>query len=84
MEYELPIGVDNTRVNGLFLTEKECLEHVSDLHRFDIRQLPAKELIREELDKSSSMSKERKDFWETLYAEKVEYLKHRMNIFKRD
>ena len=75
MEYELPIDTEHTRVNGLYPTEKDCLEHVSNLNCVDLDQLPGYEEIRAELEKSSSLSPARKDFLVKLYKDKVAVLK---------
>ena len=75
MEYELPIDTEHTRVNALYHTEKECLEHVSDLSCVDLDKLPGSEEIRAELDKSSSLSPSRKDFLLKLYKDKIAALK---------
>lgn len=71
MEYELPIDTEHTRVNGLYPTEKDCLDHVLDLNCVDLAKLPGCEEIRAELDKSSSLSPMRKDFLVNLYKDKV-------------
>ncbi|WP_029200533.1 hypothetical protein [Oribacterium sp. NK2B42] len=77
MEYELPIDTEHTRVNGLYHTEAECLQHVSDLSRVDLSKLPAEDIIKSELEKSSTLSSERKNFLIKLYNEKVTYLGQR-------
>ena len=75
MEYELPIDTEHTRVNGLYHTEKECLEHISDLSCVELDKLPDCTEIRAELDKSSSLSPSRKDYLEKLYIDKIAVLK---------
>lgn len=75
LEYELPIDTESTRVNGLFYTEKECLDHVSDLHRINPQTLPPKEIIRAELERSSTLREDRIQFWEDLYENKKKYIR---------
>ena len=75
MEYELPIDTEHTRVNGLYHTERECLEHVSDLRKIDLSKLPNSEMIKKELEMSGSLSQKRKDFLVKLYQDKIAVLK---------
>ncbi|MBR1855740.1 MAG: hypothetical protein IJ803_01555 [Oribacterium sp.] len=77
MEYELPIDTEHTRTNGLFHTEIECLQHVSDFSTVDLSKLPDENVMRCELDRSSTLNSERKDFLLKLYKEKVAYLRER-------
>ncbi len=74
MEYELPIDIENTTVNGLYHTEKECLDHVTDLKRIDLSILPSSSDILKELNKSSTLNAERIDFFVRLYERKIETL----------
>jgi len=77
MEYELPIDTEHTRTNGLFHTEIECLQHVSDFSTVDLSKLPDENVMRCELDRSSTLNSERKDFLLKLYKEKTAYLRQR-------
>ncbi len=76
MEYEFPLDTEHTRVNGLCHTELECIKHVSDLSRIDLSKLPKEDVIRNELNRSSTLSPERKIFLIKLYNDKVGYLKN--------
>ncbi|OON85531.1 hypothetical protein BXO88_12140 [Oribacterium sp. C9] len=75
MEYELPIDTEHTRVNGLYHTEKECLQHVSDISRIDLSRLPDGNEIKIELEKSSTLNIDRIKFLVKLYTDKVTALK---------
>ena len=76
-EYEKPEGILHTTVNGLYPTEMECLNQVKDLTGLDLERLPSKEMIRQELGKSSSLSQDRIRMLADLYEGKAAYLRKR-------
>ena len=75
MEFEKPLSVDHTTVNGLYNTETECLFHVKMVDLIDCDKLLSKEQIYSEVARSTSLSIDRKKQISSLYAEKVDFLK---------
>lgn len=75
MEYEKPLSASMTKINGLYHTEMECLEHIQDKRQFNLSQLPQAEKIWAEIDKSKGLSEDRKQFLKDLYLKKLDWLK---------
>ncbi len=73
LEGELPEGVTGTKVNGLYSTEDECLEHVKSLNRFDLAKLP--ETLSAFTNVRFEVSNYRKKKLMDLYRSKVECLR---------
>jgi len=74
MEGTNPETLFNTSVNGLYSTEIECLEHVSDFNSVDISLLPSAEDISALLSESFYLSDKRKAFLVQMYTDKVNLL----------
>ena len=74
-EFELPEGIMQTTVNGLYPTELECLSHVRNYDEIDFDRLPSKEEILEELKQSSALSESRILQLADLYEGKAAYLR---------
>ena len=73
-EFELPLGVLGTTVNGLYPTETECLAHVKDIRILDYGKLPSKHHVLAELRKSTSLSEDRIQRLACLYEQKAAFL----------
>lgn len=87
-ERELPESVLYTTVNGLYKTEMECLEHVTDFSLIDTSKLLSDEEYKEYLLLSNERNARIDDLLE-LYQGKVKWLKEKqhdimkqMNIFE--
>ena len=88
-ERELPESVLNTTINGLYKTEMECLEHVTDFSLVDIDKLLSAEEYREYLLLSNERNSRIDDLLK-LYEDKINWLRERqygnvqqMNIFEK-
>lgn len=79
LEGVYPESVDNTTVNGLYTTEFECLQHVSDYKVLDLNKLPTTEDVRNVLSQCYSISEKRIEDLCSLYAEKVNKLRELQN-----
>ena len=69
-----PEGLYNTTVNGLYRTEMECLQHVSNFSLLDIKLLPPREAIEGLYNKCENLSQSRKEFLLDMYESKKELL----------
>lgn len=74
MENKYPEDYSNTTVNGLYSTELECLQHISNFNVINLNKLPSKEEIEQLLNLSCSLLPERKQRLLNLYEEKKEFL----------
>jgi len=74
-ENVLPLSVDNTTVNGLYKTERECLSHVKNWKVIDMNKLPTVDEFKSYLNLSSELNEFRKQKMISLYTEKLSYLK---------
>lgn len=74
LEGERPEDTVNTKVNSLYPTEGECLQHVKDYSVIDLSKLPLVDEIKEILDKCSYISDYRKEQLLSLYEQKTEYI----------
>lgn len=75
LEGTLPEGVLNTKVNGLYATELECLQHVRDFSVLNVSKLPSIAEIQTILDKCKAITPQRKATLIDLYKEKIEFVK---------
>lgn len=76
MEMEKPEGITGTTVNGLYTTEDECLEHITLWNLVNTSKFPNSSIIMNELNKSVSLSENRKHRLIELYNGKLNYLKN--------
>ena len=75
LEGVLPEGVLDTKVNGLYTTELECLQHVRDFSVLDVSKLPSITEIQTILDKCKTITPQRKVTLIQLYEEKIAFVK---------
>lgn len=83
MEHQHPESLYRTTVNGLYNTEMECLQHVSNFNLIDISKLPKEEELRNTLESCQSVSPNRKDNLLTMYRDRVNFLKEIQLIYNR-
>ena len=75
MEGKAPEGVKDTVVNGLYHTERELLEHVSDFSLVNVEELPTLAEVKSILNECKYTSDARKNTLLSLYVLKVSCLK---------
>lgn len=75
LEAEATESLNDTKVNGLYLTDGELLKHVKNVSLLDINKLPSKDEIKDIFDKCINISDERKNKMLSLYEQKKDYIK---------
>lgn len=75
LEGVLPEGVLDTKVNGLYATELECLQHVQDFSVLDVSKLPSITEIQAILNKCKAITPQRKATLIQLYEKKIAFIK---------
>lgn len=80
MEGRLPLGVTNTKVNGLYDTELKCLEHVTMRRILNFDKLPQLKWVEDELKKMNNANIYNVGDYLQLYKSKISYLKCVLNI----
>lgn len=73
-EGEKPEGLFITTVNGLYKTEMECLQHVSNFNLLNIDRLPSREVIAELYNRCENLAPSRKEFLLNMYESKKNLL----------
>ena len=74
LEGERPEDTIHTKVNSLYQTEGECLEHVKDYSVVNVSDLPSSGEVKAILDKCSYISEYRKEQLLSLYEQKIDYI----------
>ena len=75
LEGVLPEGVLDTKVNGLYATELECLRHVQNFSVLDVSKLPSITEIQAILNKCKAITPQRKATLIQLYEKKIAFIK---------
>lgn len=75
LEAEVTESLNDTKVNGLYLTDGELLKHVKNVSLLDINKLPSKDEIKDIFDRCINISDERKNKMLSLYEQKKDYIK---------
>lgn len=73
-EGEYPETYLNTTVNGLYPTELECLQHVSNFDVLDLSKLPTRDEIDAILNECSGLTESRKNKLLDIYDQKKDFL----------
>lgn len=76
MEWQLPLGVENTTVHNLHYTEIECLMEVRDLHIMNLSRLPSDNWIKQQLSKMNNGNEMTVEKYMRLYKAKVQYIRN--------
>ena len=74
MEWQLPLGIENTVVHNLYNTEIECLQAVSNIHILDLSKLPSATWIKQEFCKMNNSNEIIVQKYMDLYKAKIQYL----------
>lgn len=74
MEWQLPLGVENTAVHNLYNTEIKCLQAVSNIHILDLSKLPSDKWIKQEFSKMNNGNEIIVQKYMDLYKAKIQYL----------
>ena len=83
LEGESSESLYNTKVNGLYSTEIECLSHVKDFNRFNLDLLPNREFVKSLLE-HTIISEDRKHAILNLYEQKIEFLRKLQSCKNRE
>jgi len=80
-ESEIPEGVRDTTVNGLYSTELECLAHIRDFLCIDLSKLPSADEIGNIYGACADITEHRKQVLRELYRDKVNFLHELQSMF---